>query len=66
MLTSLLSDITGNNILQAFTTKNFAFLDEKHPSIRSNLKKLIEEHGEKEVEDEIVDNLALFVTPWPG
>ena len=42
MLTTLLCDINGNHILQAFTARNFSFLDEQHPSIRENLKKLIE------------------------
>lgn len=38
MLTSLLCDINGNHILQAFISRNFNFLDEQHSSIRTNLQ----------------------------
>ena len=42
MLTTLLCDINGNHILQAFIGRNFSFLDEQHASIRENLIKLID------------------------
>lgn len=38
--------MTGQNMMQMFTTKDFKFLNEKHNEIRATLKKKISEKGE--------------------
>lgn len=63
MLVSLLCDITGNNILQAFISRNFSFLDEQHGAIRQKLKELIEKEGREKVSEEMVRTLGSVLVP---
>ena len=49
IFSNIFHDITGGNIMQSFTTKDFRYLNEKQPSIRSRLLKLIEEEGKENV-----------------
>lgn len=45
ILIYLFEDITGQNIMQSFTTKDFSYLNVRHASIRQRLIKRIEEEG---------------------
>ena len=43
--TTLLQPISGNNVIQSFTTKNFSFLSEKQPELRAALLELQDKYS---------------------
>lgn len=59
----LLGEMTGQHILQMFTTRNFAFLREKKPAMKETLRKLIAENGEECVVEQITAELATVLIP---
>ena len=59
----LFSEMTGQNILQSFTAKNFSYLNDRHQSIRDKLKKNIEKDGRAEVVKKIVKQLSTLLVP---
>ena len=59
----LFSEITGQNILQSFTSKDFSYLNDKHQSIQEKLKKNIEKDGKAETINNIVGQLSILLIP---
>lgn len=59
----IFGSMTGQNMMQMFTTKDFRFLNDKHTEIRENLKKRIEEKGEEPVINEITNEAANVLVP---
>jgi hypothetical protein len=55
--------MTGQNMMQMFTTKDFRFLNEKHSEIRQALKTRIQEKSEEEVVNEITNESSNVLVP---
>lgn len=56
-------DITGQNVLQSFTSKDFSYLNQKHPEIRARLMSQISEKGKEKVIEEITQELGKLLNP---
>jgi hypothetical protein len=55
--------MTGQNIMQALTTKNFTFLRERHLEIQANLKRHLSEKGEEEVKEKLTEEIGCLMIP---
>lgn len=63
IITTILRPISGNNLIQAFTTKNFSFLDEKHKDLREALLEVLENHTRSEVIEDISESISSLLVP---
>ena len=53
IIIELFYDINGQNVLQSFTSKDFSYLNQKHPDIRTRLMSQISKKGRDKVIEEI-------------
>lgn len=61
--------MTGQNVINAFTTKDFKFLNERKPEIKRNITERVDEKGMDAVINKLTEEVSTVMIPqsvYPG